>query len=62
MIVNEKEARKKICPVALAGGLNQKCSGGDCIAWEWYNDYEGYCGMVRGDIEFLKRNRDPMDA
>ncbi|MCP4134480.1 MAG: hypothetical protein GY754_26135 [bacterium] len=62
MIVKEKEALKKTCPITLQSGSRNTCVAQDCMAWEWYNDYEGYCGLIRGDIEYLKRHKEPKEA
>lgn len=62
MILKEKEAHQKICPIALNGGIETKCISNECMAWEWYNEYEGYCGLVPGDIEFINRTKPQKNA
>lgn len=42
-IVDAKDASGKICPLKEH---RSECWGHLCMAWRWYDDKRGYCGLV----------------
>lgn len=55
MLMTEKEAGKRICPIADNIRIHgQTCIGSDCMAWRWWwnsdskksEERKGFCGMA----------------
>lgn len=54
MLVTEKEAESRICPMEMVDAEGDStCWGQECMAWRWFDGAEvaedkrrGYCGMA----------------
>ena len=64
MLITEKEANKRVCPLVSSSGQPYVCEASNCMAWRWEIEMyagpdsymsepgpKGYCGLAGKPVD-----------